>query len=183
MQAHSERAKATSQRSRAAHPDRNRARVKRWRTRFPEKKRALNQRWDKANPEKTRNKVLRKRARRRGLPNTFTLAEQRFCRQYWQHACALCGREEGFQWILAFDHFIPLADPGCPGTVATNMLVLCHGEGGCNNSKGGTDAQMWLQARFGKRKAQAILKEIDAYFHLVRDRQMHLSSLLAQETA
>jgi hypothetical protein len=178
-----EQVRAAARERIAQDPQPNRARVKAWRKRFPEKKRAQNQAWDKANPEKTRNKVLRKRARRRGVPDTFTLDEQQFCRQYWQQACAVCGREEGFAWVLAFDHVIPLADPACPGTVASNMIVLCDGTEGCNSSKGAKPARAWLRERVGPRKAHAILKKIDAYFEAVRARQSHLSGLPIHETA
>jgi len=47
------------------------------------------------------------------------------------------------------------------------MIPLCHGLGGCNNSKSDKDPEPWLTKRFGKRKAAVILKRIHAYFALV----------------
>jgi hypothetical protein len=66
------------------------------------------------------------------------------------------------------DHWIPLSSPGCPGTVATNMVPLCHGIGGCNNSKCDRDPQGWLLEKFGERKALEILERIPAYFRQLK---------------
>jgi len=51
------------------------------------------------------------------------------------------------------------------------MLILCHGIGGCNNSKNKKDPEIWLIKRFGTRKAATLLKRIAAYFAIVRQRQ------------
>jgi hypothetical protein len=53
------------------------------------------------------------------------------------------------------------------------MVPLCNGSGGCNNAKHDRDPSAWLTERFGPRKAQAILKKIDAYFEVVRQRVGH----------
>lgn len=92
---------------------------------------------------------------------------------YWHHACAICGNEEGVYWTLAYDHFIPLASPACPGTTAGNMLPLCHtrraaplGTPCCNNAKSSKDPHVWLVERYGARKAAQIERRIAAYFAL-----------------
>jgi hypothetical protein len=51
------------------------------------------------------------------------------------------------------------------------MIPLCHGVGGCNNSKKDKDPETWLIARVGKRKAATILKRIRAYFALVAPKE------------
>lgn len=109
-----------------------------------------------------------RRARQRQLPDTFTVEEQAFMMQYWHHACAICGNEAGLWWTLANDHWIPITSPDCPGTVADNMLPLCHGTGGCNNSKCDKEPLTWLSTRVSPRDAKRILKAIDTYFAIVR---------------
>lgn len=115
-------------------------------------------------------RLERRRAKKRGLPATFMRDDYIFMHQYWHFVCAICGNQEGFHWTLALDHFIPMTAPNCPGTVATNILPLCHGQGGCNNVKGSQNPQAWLLDRFGTRKAASILKKINAYFEVVRQR-------------
>jgi hypothetical protein len=102
-------------------------------------------------------------ARKAELPATLTKEEAAFCRQYFHYACAACGNEEGFQWTISLDHWTPLKSTDCPGTVATNMIPLCHGMGGCNTTKKATLPEQWLLKRFGKHKASKILKRINAY--------------------
>jgi len=89
---------------------------------------------------------------------------------YWQQTCAVCGREEGLWHTLAIDHWIPLASPECPGTIASNMLPLCHGIDGCNNSKKHSPPEVWLLQRFGKHKAKQIIAKIASYFAVVQER-------------
>jgi hypothetical protein len=136
----------------------------------PEEARLSHRAWAAANPAAIRNYSARRRARESGLPDTLTTADIAFLYQYWGFACAVCGKEEGlFNLKLALDHWIPINDPACPGTVRTNILLLCHGRGGCNNSKHGKDPVLWLTRRYGERRAKAILKKIDAYFALVAE--------------
>lgn len=138
------------------------------------------QAWKKANPIKTaqmfQRGIAKRKARKRELPNIFTKEDHTFCYQYWGYACAYCGREEGFLWTLALDHFIPLAVPECLGTVPWNILPACHGISGCNNRKHKLLPQTWLPERFGKRKAALILKRIEAYFAITRERHASPSS-------
>lgn len=90
--------------------------------------------------------------------------------QYWHHACAVCGNQDGFFWTLADDHWIPITSPHCPGTVATNMIPLCDGQGGCNTLKRNKDARAWLATRYTPAQAKRILKSIETYFTVVRQR-------------
>lgn len=120
------------------------------------------------NPDKIRGYFLRRRAIKKGLPATFSLKEQRFARHYFLYACAICGREEGFEWTIAFDHWIPLIDPNCPGTIAANMVPLCHGKRGCNNSKQKRKAEIWLKEQYGTRKAKQFMQKIEDYFEIIR---------------
>jgi len=105
-----------------------------------------------------------RRARERQLPGTFNAQHLDCMLQYWGYACAICGNQEGFAWTLALDYWIPLDALHCPGTLPTNILPFCHGEGGCNNSKGSKDPVAWLLARWGKRKAHRKLQDIAHFF-------------------
>lgn len=141
-----------------------------WRANNPERTAELARAWAQAHPDQTRAKTLRHRARRRSLPATFTPAERTAMLQYWGFACAVCGRQEGFAWTLADDHWIPLTSSQCPGTVARNIVPLCQGKGGCNQSKGNKAPHTWLLDRFGTRKAAKIERAIAAYFAVVTAR-------------
>jgi len=110
-------------------------------------------------------------ARKRGLPDDFTVDQWQRCLDYFNHCCAVCGRQMKDLFgthTVAMDHWIPLSSPDCPGTVAHNIVPLCHGEGGCNNSKGAKIPETWLKKRFGGRKAKAIVARIEAYFDWLR---------------
>ena len=124
--------------------------------------------WRRANLATVRLIASRRRARKKNLPDTFTLTDRQFMLSYWHHACAVCGNQEGLWWTLADDHWIPLSDPQCPGTVPENIVPLCHGTNGCNNSKNDTrNPQAWLESRYGRAKARRIMKTIAAYFAIV----------------
>lgn len=112
-----------------------------------------------------------RRTRARGLPSTFTINEWRRCLTYWNHTCAICGRPRGFWHTLAADHWIAISDPRSnnPGTVAANIVPLCHGVNGCNNEKNDTDPLTWLISKYGPKKGKAKHQEILTYFAWVEE--------------
>lgn len=128
--------------------------------------------------------ATRRRARMRGLPDTFTLQDQEFCARYWDYACAVCRRQNGLWYTVVFDHWEPIKSPTCPGTIAGNILPLCHGKKGkplgmekcCNQVKQAKDPVLWINAYFitkygpkrGPRRAKAKLKEITTFFEKAR---------------
>lgn len=128
----------------------------------------------KKHPNRHRIHANNRRARKRNLPDTLTTTQWRDCLNYFNHRCAVCGRPKGFWHTLAQEHWQALADPrpDNPGTVATNILPMCHsikdGTGGCNNSKGNLDPIEWLYSRWPKKEADVILARIEAYFEWVR---------------
>jgi hypothetical protein len=130
----------------------------------------LHKLWNAANPERVLAHCTSRRLRKRALPWTLTPEDIRFCRQFFYYACAVCGREEAFDAVIAMDHWIPLSSPDCPGTTPLNTIPLCHGENGCNNSKGTKEPQAWLIQRFGTRQAAKILTRIERYFVVIRQR-------------
>lgn len=118
----------------------------------------------KNDPARLRAAKVRRRARERGFADSYVGQDWRAALDHFGGCCATCGRPPGLWHTLAMDHWIPLIDPDCPGTVPANIIPLCHGIDGCNNSKGSRDAKDWLISKFGPAKAARILERIDAYF-------------------
>ncbi len=127
-----------------------------------ERKRA----YRRANPERFKVYTQRRRTQKRQLPDTLTLADWQRCLDYWQDSCAICGRVASNNLSIAADHWIPLSDPdpANPGTCAGNILPLCHGTGGCNNSKKNHEPVNWLFKRLGSQAGKDKLAQINAYF-------------------
>lgn len=131
---------------------------------------------------KVKGYSLNRRARKTALPNTLTSEQWLRAIGYFGGCCAVCNKQltDLFgERTVGADHWIPLSDPrpDNPGTVATNIVPLCHGVGGCNNSKSDRDPIEWLTEKFGKRKAAQILKRINAYFEWVRAQDDNEGSL------
>lgn len=112
--------------------------------------------------EKYRIHVVRRRARKALLPDTFTPVDWQHAVKYFNGRCAACGRPPGLWHCLSADHWIAVTKGGA--TTPNNIIPLCEGLDGCNNSKSNRDAQEWLIDKFGKRKAKGILKRIQEYF-------------------
>ena len=117
------------------------------------------------------------RSRRGQAPYDFTRDDELFMRDYWKNSCAICGSPADFWRTIAWDHWIPLLDPQTPGTVSGNIVPLCQAKKGaasvpgpraCNNSKWAKDPVAWITQRLGPRKAPAKLRDIEAYFAVVR---------------
>lgn len=110
----------------------------------------------------------RKRARDKNLPDTYSLQDWDRALAYFNACCAICGCTSGPGRTIGKDHWIPLSSSICPGTIAANIVPMCNGRDGCNNSKGNLDPKEWLAARYDAPKAAAILARIEAYFKWVR---------------
>lgn len=128
--------------------------------------------YTKSHPEIVNARNNRRRASKRNLPNGFTSIDWLACCAYFSGRCAVCGYAPDHHRKLAMDHWIPLSDPRPenPGTVPTNIVPLCHGLGGCNNSKKSSDPIEWLNVKFGQVQATEILARIETYF-------VHVASL------
>lgn len=119
-------------------------------------------------PAKRQAHMVNYRAKKANLPSDFTSTDWEACLTYWGYCCAACGRPQGLFHVLAQDHWIPLTSNECPGTIPSNIIPLCHGEDGCNNSKSNRNAEEWLPYRLGKNKAKKRLALIKEYFDKVR---------------
>lgn len=103
----------------------------------------------------------------RQLPSTLTPRDWENALGYFNGCCAVCGRQLNDLFgthTAAADHWIPVVSPDCPGTIPTNIVPLCHGEGGCNNKKSAKHPALWLTERYGTRKANIILARVQEYF-------------------
>ena len=88
---------------------------------------------------------------------------------YWQNCCAVCQQPDSF-WITwpPIIGFLSL-HLSVPELLRQTCFPLCHGEQGCNNSKGYSDPHEWLARRYGVRKAAKIKKTIATYFTKVAE--------------
>jgi len=152
-----------NQEYRAANPD-----LYRQHGRNRPSRKEYNNAWRTANGLKVRAYRSARAARKRSLPDTFTAADWQAALDHFGGCCAVCGRPPGLWHILAADHWIPLSSPDCPGTVPWNIVPLCHGTGGCNNSKWNRCAGEWLVDKLGQRKGRAIQRRIEDWLTSVR---------------
>lgn len=164
-----EKFKERTRNYRESYPEKVKQSQDKWRINNLEKARRWAREYVKGNPDKARVVKLRYRARKKGLPDTFTRQQWENCLTYFMGCCAVCERPmNGFFHKPHADHWIPISNPDCPGTVAQNIVPLCGGQDGCNQSKGGKLPDGWLVEKFGKRKAKQIMKRIQAYFDDLR---------------
>ena len=75
------------------------------------------------------------------------------------------------EFYVSKDHWIPVSyfSEDNPRTVTTNIIPLCCGLGGCNNSKGCLQGNVWLEKKFGKRKGKQIAARIQEYFDSIEE--------------
>lgn len=149
-----------------------------WKARNPEKvaaKREANREYFRnytrthraKNPAMNVARKQRRRARVLSLPDSFTAQDWETALAYFGNCCAVCGRSfhaDYNEYKPHADHWIPLASVECPGTIPENIVPLCGGVNGCNESKGHNDPVAWLVRRFGEDQAAFILERVNAYF-------------------
>lgn len=116
--------------------------------------------WQKRNRDKYLTaktaREARRRARKENLPNTLTADEWRYCLGYFNYQCLTCGT----RLKVVCDHWIPLSDKNCPGTILSNSIPLCQT---CNSSKGGKNPDEWLHEKFDPNDSQMFKDVIRRY--------------------
>jgi hypothetical protein len=113
-----------------------------------------------------------RRQRIAALPNVFTYAQRQEALAFWHNCCAVCDAVPGEDGkALAHDHWIPLADTRCPGTMAWNSVPLCDGRNGCNTRKHDQDPYVFLLRHYShdEEKAQEKLYEIEAFLLAMKE--------------
>jgi hypothetical protein len=148
-----------------------------WSANNPKRSGEIKKEWYYSNIEKARSisktSGQKRRDKKRRLPNAFTEYDWEFSINYFNGCCAVCERplRDLFSThTAAMDHWIPFSSPDCPGTIPSNIVPLCQGQDGCNNSKSNRNAQEWLLKKFGKRKATQILSRVEKFFEVVAHR-------------
>lgn len=118
-----------------------------------------------------KSRIYRKNreTRKNGLVVDFTMEDWLRALTYFNNRCAVCGCEPDDNRLIAMDHWIPISYEGLdnPGTVAHNIVPLCHGLNGCNQSKGARQPSEWLMEKVGV-AADSKLLEIHRYFEYVK---------------
>lgn len=125
--------------------------------------------YKKDNPEKVRVMNRRRDARKRDLPATLSLQDWQYALDYFNGCCAVCGEQAHDLFgglTIAADHWIPLSKGG--GTTPENIIPLCHGLNGCNNTKSSKEPKRWLAEQYSVDEASQIISRIEAYFECVR---------------
>ncbi len=120
----------------------------------------------KPNPVSVIVRAERRLARKRALPDTLTKEQWLYCLEYFNHQCIVCGRLFDKHHKANMDHWIPLKNPKCLGTVANNIVCLC---GKCNTSKASRDAELWLMDFYPLEKVSQIMERVGTYFELIGD--------------
>jgi hypothetical protein len=93
--------------------------------------------WELRNGEKRRLYDLRRRARKKALPNMFTTEQMTHVLNIFNGGCSLTDDVD-----IHWDHVIPLAT-GCGGTIYGNMIPL---RSDLNESKGDRNIFEWFEA-------------------------------------
>lgn len=181
-----DRVRESKKRSNAIHIEKDRERKRRYKKNHPDRIKEQNREYDKNNIEKVRARKSRhmrtpearrkqlesnerRRAMKQGLPATFSMNDWQIAQEYWSNCCAYCGKSDTSNRGLVKEHFIPLSNPSCPGTIAHNILPACFS---CNSSKNSRDAHAWLMWRFGENYALARLELIQTYFQWLSNKDM-----------
>lgn len=126
-----------------------------WHENNKARSRELNKIWRERNPDKKLINEHRRLARKRSLPDDFTLEQMVITFEFFGRGCALTGEKSDIQW----DHLIPLSC-GYGGTTFGNMIPL---KSDLNFSKNGSNFFEWFdrnQSRFNL-SIEKFLKTID----------------------
>ena len=137
-------------------------------------KRKNSRRFRERNPFKSMEANNIREAQLLGIPFDFPAWKAQRAINYFNGCCAVCGRQlkDLFDThTVSMDHWIAKRDPrpDNPGTVATNMIPLCHGIDGCNNHKKNRDPIEWLVQDYGTRKAKPIIARVETFFDWIRE--------------
>ncbi len=139
------------------HPERRKLTCKTYREKNAHKSTFYARDYRKRKPHIAKGLKLRRRARERSLPATLTADDWQVAITHFDNRCAVCGK----QGKLAADHWIPVTKGG--GSTKDNIVPLCHGRNGCNNSKGNRDARLWLMGRYDLQEVNSIMGRIEAF--------------------
>lgn len=124
--------------------------------------------WRINNPDKARLNMRLYFTRKASHAVDYTESDWQFALDYFKGCCAVCGRPPGLFHGLAMDHWLPNSSQDCPGMIPANIVPLCNGTDGCNQSKHARDPVQWLVDKFGEKQGKAILARVHEFFSHVR---------------
>jgi hypothetical protein len=159
--------KNTSRQYRNTNKGRNTIRVAEYKKAHPEKVQEWNKRYIQNKPDARVRASQKRIGLLKALPANFTLMDKYLALSYWDWHCAYCAKSQAEQQTVTWDHSIPLDDPNCAGTVASNMLPACPK---CNRAKANNLPQKWIADKFGEDRAKSIMHKINEYIKWVNDR-------------
>ncbi|MEX5522930.1 hypothetical protein [Bacillus cereus] len=110
---------------------------RKWYEENREKKVELVREWQQNNSDKVKLICQRRRARKKALPDTWTLEQKEKMLEYFERKCALTGEDD-----ITEEHAIPISI-GHGGTIHGNMWPLCHR---LNSSKHNKNIFEWFEA-------------------------------------
>lgn len=153
---------------REQNPERRKQQDRLYRERHKETIAARGRLYRLSNPEKRAEEGRLYRERKRALLKQWTSQHELVCLIYWHQRCAVCDAALG--GLLDnknrhIDHWHPLNQPGCPGTIVENMIPLCPS---CNTSKHDKLPADWLILHYKPAQVKAILKRVADYFEWVK---------------
>jgi len=90
--------------------------------------------YKQSHKEESRIYSNNRRALKRKLPHTLTIAQWRLMKQHFGNSCSYCGEERQ----LTQDHFVPSSKGG--EYTINNIIPAC---GNCNSSKNNSDFFKW----------------------------------------
>jgi len=107
--------------------------------------------------ERKRDANRKAYSKKRNVPITFTISDERRALTYFHNKCAYCGTD--LEDIM-FDHWIPIqAGKNTPGTVPTNLVPVCFV---CNSSKRNHPPKKWIESVC--KNPSELLETIETYF-------------------
>jgi len=124
------------------------------------KRHKYQKKWMKSHRINCALREQRRRARKRILADTFSVMDGKVALNHFRNSCAVCGILFGLVVTVHWDHWIPLSDERCPGTVPDNMVPLCEG---CNQSKSSSNALIWLVKNYGKKAGMKISAAVESF--------------------
>lgn len=150
----------------ARNSEKRRLSSKKHRIKYSSEERIRKRKYQDQNRDKVNANTHRYRARKQALPASFTAFDWNRAVNYFNGCCAVCGRPPGLWHKLAQDHWMPVALGGA--YTPDNIVPICDGIDGCNESKNKHLAHDWLIKKFGPRKAKIIETRIADYFEWVK---------------
>ncbi len=120
--------------------------------------------WITKHRDRVNASIRKRRSLKENLPYNLPAGKEFEIISRFDGRCAICGRSESADRVIVLDHWIAVKSgvTNNPGTVEANLIPICHGKTGCNNSKKNHLPLEWLKSKFGA-EGQIIYDKIERY--------------------